>query len=92
MYSAQPPSFEMLLQRAERCIDRQTKSYVEDAILFARWIVKDGVALMNNLTTVQTRCTELLEETRALKIKLAACVVERNTLLEDAERMAGMRK
>jgi hypothetical protein len=92
VYSAQPDSFEELLLRAQRTIDRQTKSFVEDAITYARWILLDGAALLSNLTETQRRCNELLEENRVLKTKFAACVMERAALLEDAERMAGVRK
>jgi hypothetical protein len=92
MYSAQPPSYAMLLKRAEDCAERRTKHYVEDAIVFARWILTDGVVLQSNLTDTQNHCSTLLEENRALKIKLAGCVLERDALLQDAERMAGVRK
>lgn len=92
MYSAQPTTFEEVLGRAERCVERRTKAMVEDAIVFARWILTDGVAMTQNLTAVQARCTALLEEVRALRAQVDACERERKVLLEDAERMAGIRK
>lgn len=45
MYSDQPETLANLTERAERCIERRTRSYVEDAIVFARWILKEGVPL-----------------------------------------------
>jgi hypothetical protein len=52
-------------------MERLTKSYVEDAVTFARWILLDGTAMMSNLTSVQQRCTDLIEENRSLKRRLA---------------------
>jgi hypothetical protein len=64
------PEHEELLRRAQKCVDRQSKSYVEDAMVFARVILEDYVQTLENLTNVQTRCSDLLEENRLLRKKL----------------------
>ena len=46
VYSGQPATFTNLIARAERCIERRSRSYVEDAVVFARWILKEGVTLV----------------------------------------------
>lgn len=46
MYSEQPLTFQSLVERAERCIERRSKGYVEDAIVFSRWILNEGAALI----------------------------------------------
>jgi hypothetical protein len=70
MYSAQPDSFELLLRRAQDTVDMRSKHIVEDAITYARWLLGDGREALANLTRCQTRCTELLEETRMLRKQL----------------------
>ena len=45
MYSEPPATLANLVERAERCIERRSRSYVEDAVVFARWILKEGIAL-----------------------------------------------
>lgn len=67
MFSEQPNSFEQLLRRCADTIDLKSVHIVEDAITYARWIMRDGKELLTNLTTTQTRCTELLLENRALR-------------------------
>jgi hypothetical protein len=64
------PTFEELLSRAQDIVDHRSRSYVEDAFALARWILADGQQLQKNLTATQTRCTELLEETRQLRSKV----------------------
>ena len=46
MYSEQPLTFQSLVERAERCIERRSKGYVEDAIVFSRWILNEGASLI----------------------------------------------
>lgn len=67
MYSVQPDSFEQLLRRCQDTIDLRSIHIVEDAITYARWIVRDGKQMLDNLTATQKRCTELLEEVRILR-------------------------
>lgn len=64
------PTYEELLKRAERCLMGLSKSYVGDAQVFARWILTDGKAMLENLTAAQRRCTELVEELRELQLRL----------------------
>lgn len=66
------PSFYELVKLAELTVERRSRSYVDDAVTYARWILQDGVAMLTNLTSVQTRCTELLEENRLLRRQLEA--------------------
>lgn len=70
MYSAQPDSFELLLQRAELTVEMRSIHMVEDAITYARWLLGDGKAAMANLTKCQRRCTKLVEENRMLRRQL----------------------
>jgi hypothetical protein len=46
MYSDQPLTFQAIAERAERCIERRSRSYVEDCLVFARWILKEGASLI----------------------------------------------
>jgi hypothetical protein len=61
------PAWPDLIKRAEECIARRSRGYVDDAMTFARWILSDGKAMADALTATQTRCTELLEENRQLR-------------------------
>lgn len=70
MYSIQPDSFEQLLRRCDDTISYRSIHIVEDAITYARWILRDGKQMLDNLTSTQKRCTELLEENRRLKAEL----------------------
>lgn len=67
MFSGQPDSFEQLLRRCLDTVEMRSVHIVEDAMNYARWILRDGKQLYANLTTTQTRCTELLIENRALR-------------------------
>jgi hypothetical protein len=66
-YEDQPANFEDLCKRAEAAVAGFSRGYATDAVTFARWILSDGRLMMTNLTSVQTRCTELLEENRLLR-------------------------
>jgi len=70
MFSEQPSSFEQLLRRAKDTVEMRSVHIVEDAITYARWILRDGKAMLENLTATQKRCTELLLENRELKSKI----------------------
>jgi lysozyme len=62
------PPFDELLQRVQLCLAHASRrGYFADAILFGRWIARDGKALMESVTSLQMRCTQLLEENRRLK-------------------------
>ena len=65
------PSFEELLKRAEATANGFSRSYVEDAVLFARWIRREGRLLSENLISTQQRCTELIEEAQKLQARVA---------------------
>jgi len=57
-----------LLQRAQACLDGKSRSYVDDAKTLAKAVVElveDRRLLNENLTSVQKRCTDLLNEIRA---------------------------
>jgi hypothetical protein len=71
-YEDQPATFEELCKRAEATAGGFSRGYVTDAVVFARWILQDGRAIVVNLTSVQARCTELIEENRRLKAELEA--------------------
>lgn len=66
MYSEQPLTFQNLVERAERCVERRSRSYVEDALVFARWILKEGVSI--------------IEENRQMREKLG--LPERSPVVE----------
>lgn len=70
MFSEQPSSFELLLARCSDTVEMRSVHIVEDAITYARWILRDGKAMLANLTETQKRCTELILENRALKSKI----------------------
>jgi hypothetical protein len=70
MFSEQPSSFELLLARCQDTVDLRSIHIVEDAITYARWILRDGKLIFENLTATQKRCTELLLENRELKSKI----------------------
>lgn len=62
-----------LKERAEAVLGGRSRGYVEDAQMFARAIVKllgDYQQVVDNLTSVQTRCTELKTDRQTLKIAI----------------------
>jgi hypothetical protein len=66
-YTNPPNSFEDLLKMAQDFVDHRSRGYVNDGMVFARWILGDGKQALENLALVQARCTALLEENRALR-------------------------
>jgi hypothetical protein len=55
-----------LVGRARDVLTGKSRSYVDDAIAFAP-IVVDYDLTVRNLTSVQLRCTQLIEENRRLR-------------------------
>lgn len=53
-----------MLARAQDVLDHRSRSFVEDATAFARWILRDGKAILDTLTATQTECTRLVEVNR----------------------------
>lgn len=64
------PGHEEVLRRARECVAEKSASYVNDAFVFARVILEDYVPTLANLTSVQDRCRELIEENRLLRKRL----------------------
>lgn len=84
-------SLEELRERLEDAIAGKSRSYVDDAIVFARALerlMRDYEAVTNNLTAVQVRGTELLTDRRVLTALIeriaAADPVERQALIAEA--------
>ena len=62
-----------LRERAEEVLARRSRGYVDDAEVFARAIIKllgDYERVVDNLSSVQTRCTELKTDRQTLKIAI----------------------
>jgi hypothetical protein len=55
-----------LVARARECLSGKSRSYVQDAREFARAVILLEETNVN-LSAVQARCTELLEEVRYLR-------------------------
>jgi hypothetical protein len=76
-----------LRERAGNVLAARSRSYVEDARLFAHAIVKllgDYGALADQLTAARTRCTELDADRRTLKIAIERIASAEAVAREDA--------
>jgi hypothetical protein len=76
------------IDRAYACLVGKSRSYVDDAKLFAR-MVGPYAETLTNLTAVQKRDTELVEENRRLRAELAAAIDAHKALADDLKRSAG---
>lgn len=75
-------TFEEIADLAQKVLDGKSNSYVQDAYILARVVLRDlklaeaikrdHDAMFENLSSTQTRCTELLEENRKLRSLLPA--------------------
>jgi hypothetical protein len=74
-----PDGFEPsdVLDRAAKAVEGKSRSYVEDALVFAKRLIAleaehaklkaNHRSALDNLTATQARCTQLLVENRALR-------------------------
>lgn len=60
-------TWDEIIARAKDVKAGLSRSYAQDALVFAEWLLTDGIALQENMTATQRRCTELLEENRHLR-------------------------
>ena len=61
-------TFEEITELAQKVLDGKSNSYVQDAHILAKVLLRDYKPTLDNLSSTQTRCTELLEENRRFRI------------------------
>jgi hypothetical protein len=54
-YELPASTFDELLRRAEKTLDRRSTSYVADAMAYARWLTTTGKALVEEVADLQQR-------------------------------------
>lgn len=65
------PSYEELIKRAQACVDMKPRtSFVEDAVVFARFILDEHTRVARELVDTQRQCTELALANAQLRRKL----------------------
>ena len=65
-------TFEEIEVLAQKVLDGKSDSYVSAARVLATILLRDYKPTLDNLSSTQTRCTELLEENRKLRSLLPA--------------------
>lgn len=76
-----------LRERAEAVLAGKSRSYVDDSKIFASAIVKllgDYAQAADNLTAVQTRCTELKTDRLTLKLAIQKIAEATSDTRDDA--------
>lgn len=69
-----PETEEELERRAEKSLDMQSKNYVEDALMFARWITERGLPALRKMRDLHI---EVVKEKETLKELVQGLMAER---------------